>query len=86
MKKVDLSGGRKHHLFYVLCMGNCSKEWEKGIGTGRRRGVFGWGLGWCGGEEEGESCFRWLRSGTVTAFRRMLVLKVPVHLSSPGKS
>lgn len=32
-------GGRKHHLLSVLCMGNCSKEWEKGIGMGRMRGV-----------------------------------------------
>lgn len=46
MERIDLSGGRKHNLLYVLCMGNCSKEWEKGIGMGRMRGVFSWGLGW----------------------------------------
>lgn len=86
MERIDLSEGKKYHLLYVLCMGNCSKEWEKGIGMGRMRGVFGWDSGWWGGEEEGKSCFMWLRSGSVTAFRKMFVLKVPVHLSSPGKS
>lgn len=51
MERIDLRrGGRKHHLLCVLCMGNCSKEWEKGIGTSSTRGVFSWG-----GEEEGES-------------------------------
>lgn len=86
MKSTDRSGGRKHHFLCVLCMGNGIKEGEKGIGTGRRRGGFGWGLGWWGGEEEGKSWFRWLRSGSVTAFRKVFVLRVAAHLSSPCKS
>lgn len=38
------------------------------------------------GDEEGKSCFTWLRSGSVAPFRRMFVLKVPAHVLSPGKS
>lgn len=77
MEMLDTCVGKTIPRLYVLCMGNCSKE--QGTGSSRRREVFLAGAWGDGKHEEEESQFKWLRSGSMAAFRKMLVLKIPVH-------